>query len=55
MEVDPVAPPRRRAPEPMQDEEEQEMPKPSSRRTRLAALAQNINTWEDDLTRHNIK
>ena len=30
-------------------------PKPTSRRNRLAALAQTINTWEDDLSRPVIK
>ena len=54
MDVDPPVKPRRASPEPQLDDEDHE-PKPASRRNRLAALAQTINTWEDDLSRPVIK
>ena len=54
MDVDPPVKPRRAAPEPQLDDEDHEL-KPASRRNRLAALAQTINTWEDDLSRPVIK
>ena len=54
MEVDPPAKPRR-APQPQLDDEEYKQPKPATRRNRFAALAQTINTWEDDLSKPVIK
>ena len=44
----------RKAPEPPVDDGDYE-PKPTNRKNRLAALAQTINTWEDDLSRVVIK
>ncbi len=55
MEVDPPSKPRRVAPQPQLDDAEELEPKPVNRRDRLAALAQAINTREDDLTRHVVK
>ena len=64
MEVEPSAPEPKPVPKtrsyrqpepPRHSDEENSPPVPKTRRARLAALAQDINNWEDDLSHHVVK